>query len=375
MNVSKLVLPVACAFAIPAFAQEDDIAIEAIENSGFTFLGVENMRLDVGGDFNEEIQSYWTALTLPLFFDGEQALFIEGQFTWHDPLDEQANIGLVYRRWCDVLDGIVGFNAFYDFGYSRHGNGFDGLGLGAEVLKERCEFRFNYYLPQQKQPVIGSSTMSGEAPTGRSMESRRSSSSTSTTVSNFVIPDVGTFRRTTVTTRRDTFVRDDVEFERLIQTILAKEAAMEGLDVEFGHQLVFLEDCCNLWLFGGYYDFNNPFGGDLNGFQGRLECRLNPHLTLDVAYFTDERLVIGENWYFGIRGSIPLPENGNLLAAIFDRSPTPQGNRWFQRVGRDRRHHMTETAMEKIESELFDRTMSNRFTNISSTSTVEEIGE
>jgi hypothetical protein len=146
---------------------------------------------------------------------------------------------------------------------------------------------------------------------------------------------------------------------------------MEGYDLEVGVPVPFLPEFCNLWLFGGLYDFNNPFGGDLDGFQGRLEWRLNPSLCLETAYFTQDRFITGDNWYFGIRGSLPLEGSGNFLANLFRPKSNAGSDRpWLRRVRRDGRHRMTETGWGCDAMRTFTKTSSGRFSQRTSTTKV-----
>ena len=48
-------------------------------------------------------------------------------------------------------DVIVGVNAFYDAIDSQFGNQFNQFGFGAEVLTKYVDWRFNYYLPEDKE--------------------------------------------------------------------------------------------------------------------------------------------------------------------------------------------------------------------------------
>ena len=53
--------------------------IEAVNDAASYDFGFKDWRLDLGGDFNGEIQSYYSSLTLPVWSKDGSLLFLEGQ--------------------------------------------------------------------------------------------------------------------------------------------------------------------------------------------------------------------------------------------------------------------------------------------------------
>ena len=321
-----------------------------------------------GAEFNSDIQSYFLGLSLPLMTSENDLLFLEAQFAWNDPLDEQINFGLAHR-WLLKEDKniIIGENVFFDYNNSRNGNGFGGVGTGFEILTPNFELHFNYYWPDNRQPVIGRRTTQNTERSSRFVSqtvtetpngSSRSTTETTTdqTIVSTEVPDlppiISTSTATAIsTTTRQPFLRNVTNLFEDTETIttrelLQREAAMEGFDVEVGTPVPFLPDNINMWGFIGYYDFQNPFpmGEDSDGLKGRLEWRVNPNFTLETIYFDQDWPTTGGQWYSGFRFSCPLddPENG-LLATLF--TPKPDSgfdSRWLQRIVRQRRFRFVE---------------------------------
>lgn len=296
--------------------------------------------------FSRNFQSYGGGAIVPLLSDDRNLIHVEANFAWTDPLEEQINVGLVHRWQFPGKDWVVGENVFFDWANGPSGNGYAGVGAGAEILSPDFEVRFNYYWPDSRKSHLGTTT-SQETTTGVTPDGDPYLT-TNDNEQFFLNQDF--IRKTTTTTEQCDFF----------------EVPMEGFDVEAGIPLrikkqevvsvpvggknpVFVESLeesqwpanLNLWAFVGYQDHQNPHGPDQAGFKGRLEWRVNPHLLIEGTYYENPWPGIGGNWYTGFRVNCPLDDpndNRNLVSKLLTpEAPTWEKDRWLQRVVRERR--------------------------------------
>jgi hypothetical protein len=229
--------------------------------------------------------------------------------------------GLAFRKKLPGRDVILGVNAFYDqVDDSPHDNNYNGLGLGAEVLTRWVDWRFNYYLPEDKEFEVDRSN-------------RRDS---------------------------ETFLRPAFLVQRNhVRTFKTFEAPLEGLDTEIGFLIPGLDKHMEVRVFGGYHHFVNPFGKDYEGFQARLEARLLRGVIADVEYWDDTRLM-GGHWSAGVRVALPF----NLLALAhghnpfagwqdeFKPGPRPFEERMGEMIIRQPRLHTTTSGGIKVRDKV-----------------------
>jgi len=80
---------------------------------------------------------------------------------------------------------------------------------------------------------------------------------------------------------------------------------MLGGNVEGGVLLPWLDRYADVRIFGGYHNFRNQLGKNIEGPDSRLEIRALPALTFDVMYNANKE-VIGSHWFFGVRVNMPF---------------------------------------------------------------------
>jgi len=106
-------------------------------------------------------------------------------------------------------------------------------------------------------------------------------------------------------TQRDVFRDTTTSITRLF------EQAVQGWNAEIGFLVPGVEQYFDLRLFGGAYGYDNPGGGRFDGFKGRAEARLTRHVTLEIEYWDDSKLV-GGHWVAGVAFHAPF-DFGKLL--------------------------------------------------------------
>jgi len=214
----------------------------------------------VGAKFSEHLTGIFadsiTGLWSPQ--DRDAFLFFNSRYTWEDNHQYNSSVGLGFRKLLPDRDVIVGVNAYWDSLHGQGGSDFNQLGLGAEVLTKWVDARFNYYLPDNQQPQI----------------------------------------------RKHTWVSEDHGVTRT-RVFEEREAALEGFNAEIGFLIPGLCKYTEVRLYGGYYHYDNPFGGDFEGFKARLEARLLPGVIADVEYWDDAALM-GGHWTAGVSVSVPF---------------------------------------------------------------------
>jgi hypothetical protein len=290
------------------------------------------------GVSDEDVSASFDTI-FPIAVPANGLLFLNPKLTTGDELDPRVSLGLGYRHLFEGSQIIVGANLFYDNFDSVHGNRINQIGVGAEVLTRWVDFRANLYLPEQnrhrideKQTVDISRTSSsssqalGPRVTGQDLRFQGYNILQSTTGLNET--------QTTINLRETETTRF---WERY-------EAGMRGADAEIGFLVPGVDRYADVRLFGGYYYFNNDFGGDIEGFKGRLEVRAVPAVTFDAMYY-DDKEVIGSNWFYGVRVSAPFDlanlSNGRSPFAGFTEAFKPKGMNERENFAR----RMTENVM------------------------------
>lgn len=234
---------------------------------------------------------------IPLVRRDGGVLFLNPRASVNDRDEEEINLGLGVRRLVEgALPCIVGANVYYDGRWTRNGNRFDQLGLGVEFLSDRVDARANYYLPDRDTALVD--VVETETVT----ETRRLRQDVET-IWGDPYGAAHDIRQDYVTrlTLRETVLR-----ETLTQVYENREAALEGWDAEIGLRLPVLEDVVQTRVFAGYQYFDNPFGGCLKGWTGRLEVRaLEGRLLLDAQVF-ENRELNQTDWRAGARVRLPF---------------------------------------------------------------------
>jgi hypothetical protein len=274
---------------------------------------------DGAGIYLDSITGLWAPASQDKF------LFLDNRLHWEEGDQFISSTGLGYRQMIPGREIIIGGNVFWNAVHSQNGNDLNQLGLGVEVLTKWVDFRFNYYLPEDDRFEIG----------------RSSSKHSHTRFGD------GGFTRVT---RHNHFQ----EFE----------SGLEGFNTEVGFLIPGLEKFAEVRAFAGYYHFENPFGGDFNGFKGRLEARLLRGVTANVEYWDDAQLM-GGHWTGEIAVSLPfsiynLFTGKNPFEGAAD-SFRPLPRSFQDRMGDmiERSHRIQTTTSGEI---LTDRSTSRKFT-------------
>lgn len=238
-------------------------------------------RATLGAKFSDDLQSGYLDIVQGLHTGPNHALFLNLRGTLDDAEQQIFSGGLGFRTLLEDPGVILGANVFYDYIDSPAGNSFNQLGLGAEVLSQWVDARFNYYLPEDGRKETG--------------VIRNTSSSLS---------------------KGDRYVRGGISQRDLLRTSTTTtthlfEEAIEGWNAEVGFLVPGLNKYFDLRLFAGAYGYDNPAGGRFDGFKARAEARVTRNLTLDLEYWDDKELV-GGNWVAGVRFSSAF-DLGNLL--------------------------------------------------------------
>jgi hypothetical protein len=226
---------------------------------GFITAGVQFSE-HLTGAYIDSVTGLWSPRERDAF------LFLNSRYHYEDNDQFISSAGLGFRKMVPGQEIIIGANAYRDSIHSEHGNDFDQLGLGFEVLSHWVDARFNYYLPESDRYEVD-------------RFSRRERDG------EF---HGGNFFQTTRTSRFKTY-----------------EAALEGFNAEIGFLIPGLDRFAEVRVFGGYYHYLNPFGGDFDGFKARLEARVLPGVMLDLEYWDDAALM-GGHWTAGARVSVPF---------------------------------------------------------------------
>lgn len=275
LNVSATVQAGAPA---PAFKSGKEVEMRPEEPFSGSFT--------VGGRFSEHFTDGYVDVLQPVWQTPNGMLALSARATHADSDQNVYSFGAVWRYLVPEREVIFGVNAFYDYIESDYGNHFDQLGLGAEILSRWFDARINYYLPDDSKYVIATRTRT------------RTDTSTSTRLIPAGQPVPGAPLVGPAIVREETTVRTTEQQHRY-------EVGLEGFYTEAGFLMPGLDRYLELRLFGGYYHFNNPFGSDFHGFQGRAEARVLPGLIADATYYEDDRFA-GSHWVFGVRASVPF---------------------------------------------------------------------
>lgn len=262
------------------------------------------------GVFGDSITGLWSPQERDAF------LFLNSRYHWEDNHQYISSIGLGFRKLLPDRNVILGVNAYYDSLHGQGGSDFDQLGLGAEILTEWFDARFNYYLPDNDQPQI----------------------------------------------RKHTWRSYDDRGDR-VRVYEQREAALQGFNAEIGFLVPGLSNYVETRVYGGYYHYDNPFGGDFDGFKARVEARLLPGVIADVEYWDDSALM-GGHWTGGVRVSVPF----SIFNLATGRNPfegagemfTPRKREFNERLSDmvERSHRIqTVTSGDRLSEDHFNRNL------------------
>jgi hypothetical protein len=254
----------------------------------------------------------YTDFLIPVWQPHENGLvFFNFRPDWNDDSQQLYSMGGGYRAYLDVVKDypiILGANSYYDHIVTPYGNEISQWGTGVEVLSKWVDARFNYYVPEGTEFVVGDGGTTGSiAPsTIRATGHQILSSGGGGTLTSFNLVESG----------------------------------LKGWYTEAGVLMPYVDRIADLRFFGGYYDYHNPSGIHIQGMKGRGELRVSDALTFDVEYYEDEELM-GGKWTAGARVTVPfefsrLAEGGNPFAGITEA---------FTHRSRDVKSRMTEMVI------------------------------
>lgn len=212
------------------------------------------------GGYLDSITGLWSPANRDAF------LFLNSRFHIEDNGQTINTMGLGFRKLVPDHEIIIGGNIYWDRIHSDRANDFNQLGLGVEVLTHWVDARFNYYIPENDRYEVDRSTHRRSRNESNAFE---------------------TVERT-----------ETLTFKRF-------EAALEGFNAEIGFLVPGLDKYVETRVYGGYYHYDNPFGGDFEGFNARLEARLLRGVIAGIEYWQDDELM-GGNWTAGISVNLPF---------------------------------------------------------------------
>ena len=178
------------------------------------------------------------------------------------------------------------------------------------MLTRWVDARFNYYLPENDRYEID----------------RRTTRDVSRSLSDEFVSNGFINRDLSESTRTRSFKR--------------YEAALEGWNGEVGFLIPGLDRYAEVRLYAGYYHYDNPFGGDFEGFKARLEAHLLPGVVADLEYWDDAALM-GGHWTAGVRVSVPF----SIVKLVTGRNPFDGIGEYFTPRRREFRERMGDMVM------------------------------
>ena len=263
-------------------------------------------------------------LLIPVWNPGGQGLlFVNPRASFTDDDAEEANLGLGYRQLLPKQKLIIGGNVYYDYRDTGEYN-YDQWGFGVELLSPWIDARANYYDPDDDKNVVASQTET----TTRQSVSSSASWRDPYAEDHYILQDYVVTRTVTTTTSTKTYE----QFEQ----------ALGGYDWEIGLRLPLPVKAEKLEarIFGGYYDFDNDLGANVDGWKARAELRLAASLFLDAGVYEDDQLT-GSDWFAGARLSVPL----DLAAIAKGRNPFATAKSRLDGAPRDFSARLTEMVM------------------------------
>jgi len=188
--------------------------------------------IDIQAKVGNERSLGRASLFLPLTQGNNRLFFADARFVLDDSSAHEGNLGLAYRyRFGDLVHGgILGVYGFFDYRKSENDFGYKQLTGGMEWLANDWEVRANVYAPEDNKNSVSSSTSSDVALNG-----------------------------TTAVYR--------------VSALSFMEQALPGYDVEAGYRFG-LNDRADVWVHGGYFNFDDAGVPEVSGPRLRLEYRL-----------------------------------------------------------------------------------------------------
>jgi len=219
-------------------------------------------RLTIGSRHSESDQQFLTDAWMTIWHDHQFLLAGNLRGGFGERNTQQLSGGLALRYLARDENWIFGVNAFGDRARVASGNRFHQVGGGVEVLSRWLDLRMNYYYPLTDPRCVDESSVWQDG----------------------------------------TACRRGVRQRMLIH---AYEEAIEGADAEIGVWIPWVDAVAPTAFYVGYARFSPEHTETLDGFQGRMESRLHPNLTVDAIWY-ENRDVQRSDYYAGIRVDVPL---------------------------------------------------------------------
>ncbi|SFL74356.1 Carboxypeptidase regulatory-like domain-containing protein [Pelosinus propionicus DSM 13327] len=181
---------------------------------------------DINFSFTENYKPVFSLETIQPFSQttkNSELLFWQGRYSHQSDADSTANLGIGWRKLSEDKTSLLGFNAFYDYGFKQD---LSRVGIGAEYFNKLAEYRANFYFPTSGDRQIGE------------------------TISN----------------------------DGILYTYIR---AVQGLDYEVGSTLANAQ-WLGFYASGFYYD--NKHNDDEKGYKLRSTLQLSPRLSMEMGY-------------------------------------------------------------------------------------------
>lgn len=112
---------------------------------------------DISLSFAEDNKPVFSLETIQPFSQttkNNALLFWQGRYSYQSDTDATANLGIGWRKLSEDKTSLIGFNAFYDYGFQHD---LSRVGLGAEYFNNLAEYRANFYFPTSSDRQTGES--------------------------------------------------------------------------------------------------------------------------------------------------------------------------------------------------------------------------
>ncbi len=152
-----------------------------------------------------------------------ELLFWQGRYSYQSDDGTTSNLGIGWRKLSEDKTSILGFNAFYDYGFKHN---LSRVGIGAEYFNKLAEYRTNFYFP-----------VSG-----------------------------------------DRQIDEKISNDGILYTYIR---AVQGLDYEVGSTLANAQ-WLGFYASGFYYD--NKHNDDERGYKLRSTLQLSPRISMEMGY-------------------------------------------------------------------------------------------
>jgi hypothetical protein len=112
---------------------------------------------DISLSFTEDDKPLFSLETIQPFSQttkNNALLFWQGRYSYQSDTDATANLGIGWRKLSEDKTSLIGFNAFYDYGFQHD---LSRVGVGAEYFNNLAEYRANFYFPTSSDRHTGDS--------------------------------------------------------------------------------------------------------------------------------------------------------------------------------------------------------------------------